>query len=81
MGILKVNHLIDNGHWREVKEICRTYGLPELLFSFKFALLKRAFPCSWLQRMRDGDVSLNIHVGCKSQGIQTATKKLLMCLV
>ena len=23
VGILKVKHLIDNGHWREVKEICR----------------------------------------------------------
>ena len=43
VGILKVKHLIDNGQWREVKEICRIYGLPELLFSFKFALLKRSF--------------------------------------
>ena len=23
VGILKVKHLIDNGQWREVKEICR----------------------------------------------------------
>ena len=45
-----------------VRDICQIYVLPEFLFSFKFTLLKKAFPIFWIQKMRVTDRSvINSH--------------------
>ena len=52
-GISKVHQIVEQGRWKEASNICHEYGLPELLFSFKFALLKKIFPNYWLEKMRN----------------------------
>ena len=59
VGICKVHHVLDHGYWRNVRDICQIYGLPEFLVSFQFTLLKKAFPIFWIQKMRVTDRSVN----------------------
>ena len=34
-------------------ETAQRYGLPKMLFAFKFAMLKKAFPLVWLRKSQD----------------------------
>ena len=43
VGILKVKHLIDNGHWREVKEICRILWFTRTSVFIQIRIAKERF--------------------------------------
>lgn len=52
-GIKRVHHVLNDGRWKNSDETAQRYGLPKMLFAFKFAMLKKAFPLVWLRKSQD----------------------------
>ena len=50
-GIFQVKHVIYKGKWRDISCYSDLFDVNNLLFSFKLAKLRKAFPKCWLEKL------------------------------
>ena len=50
-GIMQVKHVIHKGKWKDASSYSDSFDINNLLFSFKLAKLRKAFPKCWLEKL------------------------------